>query len=60
MDFPLINLSNIAMTAITNKIWTMLPRLNTKKPNSQPIIKITANRYKKLLMIKCFGLSTYS
>lgn len=38
----LIRPNMIAIIAITNKIWIKPETLYTKKPSSQPIIKITA------------------
>jgi hypothetical protein len=42
----------IAITAITNKMWMMLPAWKANMPNNQPIIKITAIIYNMLPITK--------
>jgi hypothetical protein len=38
------------MIAKTNRRWIMLPRLNTKKPSTHPINKMTAIKYNNSLI----------
>lgn len=45
---------NIDITAKTNRMWIRLPTEYTKNPNIQPIINITAIKYKMLLMMFVF------
>jgi hypothetical protein len=52
----LIIASNKEIIAKTIKIWISPLTLYTKTPSSQPIIKITAMMYRRLLIKKYFSL----
>ena len=53
---PWIIPSNIEIIASTKRIWIKPPIAYPKKPISQPIIRMTAMIYNKLLMIICLRL----
>ena len=42
IPLPFINLSKTAITAITNKMWTMFQKFPKKKPKAQRIKRTTA------------------
>lgn len=51
MSRPLISLSKMAIMAITNRIWMILPKLYTKNPRAHRIISITAMVYNRFDMV---------
>jgi hypothetical protein len=50
----LIRVRSRDIIANTSRMWIKWPMEKMKNPNNHPIIRITASRYKKLLMIAGF------